>query len=116
MSTLMQLFCLVSGESTSNAFSVDIDPTKTIGDLKKLIKTEKTSTRFDDIADGELTLWRISVPVALANKHRPVIVSNIQSESKTKLDPTDDISDVFEDQPPKETIHILVQRPPPGKT
>ncbi|KAF9297438.1 hypothetical protein BGZ74_009829 [Mortierella antarctica] len=116
MATLMQLFCLVDGESTSNAFSVEIDPTKTISDLKKLIKTVKTPPRFDDIAADELTLWRISIPVVLANKHRPVVVSNIQSESKIKLDPKDDLSDVFEDQPPKETIHILVQRPPPGKT
>ncbi|KAI9241257.1 MAG: hypothetical protein BYD32DRAFT_458061 [Podila humilis] len=56
----LTLLCLVDGEATSRAFSVDIDRTKSVDHLKKLIKLEKTP-RFDDVAADELTLWRVSI-------------------------------------------------------
>ncbi|KAF9325121.1 hypothetical protein BG006_011376 [Podila minutissima] len=106
----ISLFCLVNGEATSNAFSIKIPSTDTVDDLKKLIKADQTPI-FDDITANSLTLWRVSLPVISANKHKPIVLSEF--ESATELDPTDDISDVFEDQPPKKTIHIIIQRPPP---
>ncbi|CAO3568650.1 unnamed protein product [Mortierella alpina] len=108
---LLTLFCLVSGEPTSNAFSVKIHFTDTVDDLKNLVKTA-LSPQFDDIAAKDLTLWRVAHPVIAANKHQPVLLNAI--DSHTELDPTDDISEVFEQQPPKKTIHIIVQRPPQG--
>ncbi|KAI8344982.1 hypothetical protein B0O80DRAFT_476327, partial [Mortierella sp. GBAus27b] len=36
----LTLFCLVDGETTS--FPVEIESTRTVGDLKKLIKAEQT--------------------------------------------------------------------------
>ncbi|KAF9206818.1 hypothetical protein BGZ59_011483, partial [Podila verticillata] len=110
MDNRMSLFCLVDGEATSKAFSIKIPSSDTVDDLKKLIKTEKTP-RFDDIAADELTLWSVSIPVVAVDKHKPIILTEI--DSTTELDPTDDISDVFEDQPLKKTIHVIVQRPPP---
>jgi hypothetical protein len=104
-------FCLVDGESTSNAFSVEIDSTKTFDGLKELIKADQ-SPIFDDITANSLTLWRISIPVVSANKYKPVVLN--EYETATELEPTDDLSDVFEVKPPKKTIHIIVQRPPPG--
>ncbi|KAF9303922.1 hypothetical protein BG003_001849, partial [Podila horticola] len=111
MATFMKLFCLVDGESTSNAFPVEIDPLKTIADLKKLIKTEKP-VDFEHVDANNLTLWHVSLPIVAANKHKPIVLTEI--DSSTELDPTDDISDVFQSQPPKKTIHILVQRPIAG--
>ncbi|KAF9377839.1 hypothetical protein CPC16_011612, partial [Podila verticillata] len=105
----MSLFCLVDGESASSVFPVKLFPDDSIGDLKKLIKTEK-SPEFDDIPADKLTLWRISIPVVPLNKHKPIVLN--ESESATELNPTDDISDVFEEKPPEKTIHIIVQRPP----
>ena len=105
----LSLFCVVDGESTP--FPVEIESTKTIGNLKKLIKSEKTP-RFDDVAADELTLWRVSIPVDSPGKRKPVVLS--EDESATELDPMDDISDVFKKTPPKKTIHIIVQRPPLG--
>ncbi|KAF9327744.1 hypothetical protein BG006_009002 [Podila minutissima] len=104
----MSLFCLIDGESASSIFSVKLSPDDSIGDLKDLIKIEK-SPRFDDVAANKLTLWRVSVPVVAANKHKPIILTEI--DSAMELDPTDDISDVFEETPPKNTVHIIVQRP-----
>ncbi|KAG0278825.1 hypothetical protein BGZ97_009677, partial [Linnemannia gamsii] len=105
----LTLFCLVDGEPQSNVFSVKATPTDTVDDLKKLIKAEKTP-RFDDVAADELTLWRVSIPVVPANKHKPIVLNEF--ESATELDPTDDVSDVFPEAPPKKTIHVIVQRPP----
>ncbi|KAG9062146.1 hypothetical protein KI688_006478 [Linnemannia hyalina] len=44
---LLNLFCLVDGEGTSNEFSVTIPSTDTVDDLKNLIKDKKIP-RFDD--------------------------------------------------------------------
>ncbi|KAF9384816.1 hypothetical protein CPB97_005365 [Podila verticillata] len=106
----LRLFCLVDGESASNVFPVKLSRNHSIGDLKKLIKTEK-SPEFDDIPADKLTLWRvfISVPV---NKHKPIVLNEF--ESATELNPMDDVSDVFAEQPPKKEIHIIVHRPPQG--
>ncbi|KAF9320406.1 hypothetical protein BG003_006199 [Podila horticola] len=107
----LTLFCLIDGEATSNAFPVEIIPTKSIGDLKDFIKVKKTND-FSDVDANQLTLWRVSIPVVTANRNKPIILTEI--DSITELDPTDDVSDVFADQLPKKTIHIIVQRPPPA--
>ncbi|KAG0354095.1 hypothetical protein BG005_006764, partial [Podila minutissima] len=88
------LLCVVEGETSSNAFPVEIELTKTISHLKKLIKTAK-SPEFDDI---------------VADKLKPIALNDC--ESPQKLEPLDSISDVFKETPPKKTIHVLVQRPP----
>ncbi|KAF9129862.1 hypothetical protein BGX30_013728 [Mortierella sp. GBA39] len=91
----------------SNAFSVKATPTETIDDLRVLI-----SARLEiDTLSKDITLWRVFLPIIPANKHTPIILREI--DSSTELDPTEDVSDVFE-KPPKKTIHIIFQRPPPG--
>ncbi|KAG0294132.1 hypothetical protein BGZ96_001754 [Linnemannia gamsii] len=106
----LNLFCLVDGEPQSNVFSVKPTPADTVDDLKKLIKTEKTND-FSDVDADKLTLWRVSIPVVPANRHKPIVLTEV--DSLTELEPTDDVSDVFDEPPPKKTIHIIVQRPPP---
>ncbi|KAG0337738.1 hypothetical protein BG000_005031 [Podila horticola] len=106
---ILSLFCLVDGEATSNSFSIKIPSSDAVDDLKNLIKAA-LSPQFNDNAAKDLTLWRVSIPVVPANKTNPINLTDIISA--TQLAPTDDISDVFQDQPPKKTIHIIVQRPP----
>ncbi|KAF9287535.1 hypothetical protein BGZ68_001691 [Mortierella alpina] len=105
----LTLFCLVEGESTSNAFPVEIEPSKTIGELKKLIKTEQAPA-FDDITANSLTLWKVSL--SIPNDEEDTSITLDAFSDKKKLRPTDDVSDVFNEKPPKKTIHIIVQRPP----
>ncbi|KAG9063839.1 hypothetical protein KI688_003951 [Linnemannia hyalina] len=93
-------------EATTNAFPVEIESTKTIGDLKKFVRNENPN-EFRN-----LTLWHVAHPVIAANRHQPVLLNTI--DSSTELDPTDDIADVFIEAPLKKTIHIIVQQPPPG--
>ncbi|KAK5796982.1 hypothetical protein F5H01DRAFT_401214 [Linnemannia elongata] len=72
----LTLFCLVDGEATSNAFPVEIESTKTIGDLKGLIKTKKTND-FQDLSmvfDADLPEDTIHVivqrPLPVAKRDR----------------------------------------------
>ncbi|KAG9061322.1 hypothetical protein KI688_007300 [Linnemannia hyalina] len=101
-------FCLVDGEST--AFSVEIDPTKTLDHPKGLIKT-KQSPDFDDIVAKSLTLWRVSIPILPKKERKDTLPADVPS--KEELEEADDISEVFTEPPRKKTIHIIVQRPPP---
>ncbi|KAG0204367.1 hypothetical protein BGX28_003687 [Mortierella sp. GBA30] len=111
MTDELKLICLVAGEPASNAFSVKASSALIVDELKGLIKVKK-APEFDDFAADKITLWRASIHVNPANKHKPIVLDDI--ESKTELDPTDNISDVFDESPPKKTIQIIVQRPLPG--
>ncbi|KAH7030363.1 hypothetical protein BKA57DRAFT_401190 [Linnemannia elongata] len=105
----LTLFCLVDGEAPSQAFPVEIESTKTIGNLKQRIKTEK-SPRFDDFAADELTLWRVSFPDD--NLSSAIKVDALGD--KTQLNnPRTRISTLFPESPDDNT-YILVQRPQPG--
>ncbi|KAF8905927.1 hypothetical protein BGZ58_006349, partial [Dissophora ornata] len=106
----LTLFCLVDEEATSQAFSIEIDRTKTVDHLKDLIKAKKT-IEFSDVDADKLTLWRVSMPITRDNDEMPILLSNFTKGNKEKLHPADDLSDVFEETPPKKTIHIIVQRP-----
>jgi hypothetical protein len=88
----LTLFCLVDGEATSQAFSVEIDPTKTVDGLKKVIKAEKTP-RFDDIAADELTLWCVCVEITDDEEELPIVLDKLNE--KKKLGPATRISKVF---------------------
>ena len=106
---LLTLFCLVDGESSP--FPVEIESAKTIGVLKDAIKTA-LAPQFDDVAAKDITLWHVSIPLAPLNQRKPIVLNEF--DSATELDPTDDVSDVFEAPLPKKTVHIIIRRPPPG--
>lgn len=109
----LTLFCLVDGESTSNAFPVGIESTKTFGDLKEFIKVKKTP-EFNDIAADKLTLWRVSIPITDDDDEVPLLLNNVTDKDKKKLGPATRLSKVFLDSLPEMTINVIVQRPPPG--
>ncbi|KAK3821954.1 MAG: hypothetical protein J3R72DRAFT_28194 [Linnemannia gamsii] len=109
----LTLFCLVDGDATSQAFPVTTSNTTTVGELKKLIKADNSAT-FKGVDAKNLTLWRVSVPVNTDNQHNPIGLDKI--ESRTELNPIVEVSGVFPKTPPKETIHVIVQRPLPART
>ncbi|KAF9090644.1 hypothetical protein BGX29_011353 [Mortierella sp. GBA35] len=104
----LNLFCLFDGEATSNAFSVEIDPTKTVDGLKKLIRAEK-SPEFDDVAADKLILWRVSIQDDdNDDDDLPILLDSVPE--KKKLKPTTKLSKIFGTKLPEDTIHIVVQR------
>ncbi|KAI1315757.1 hypothetical protein EDD11_000407 [Mortierella claussenii] len=103
------LFCLVDGETPSSAFSIRIPLDNTVDDLKDLIKA-KQSPAFNDVVASKLTLWHVSIAFGSVDRHAPIILD--EHGIATELNPTDDISEVFNIPLPKKTIHVIVQRPP----
>ncbi|KAF9921611.1 hypothetical protein BGZ67_000357, partial [Mortierella alpina] len=110
MTSTITLFCLVAGETTSHAFPVKVSFDDTVGDLKKLIKIEKAHD-FNDIDANSLTLWKVSVPVSDDEEEAPFRLDALSE--KKKLNPRNDISAVFGDEPPKKSDLVVVQRPSP---
>ncbi|KAG0255300.1 hypothetical protein DFQ27_006325, partial [Actinomortierella ambigua] len=134
--TLLTLFCLVDGET--NSFPVDIEPSKTVAHLKKLIKAMK-APRFDDIAADKLTVWRVSIPVLPKKDRKEIRLADVPSDERRELNEFDDVASMLAEAPPnpieaspkksivpslgkksstieappKKIIHIIVQRPPP---
>ncbi|KAG0371436.1 hypothetical protein BGX24_001675 [Mortierella sp. AD032] len=118
----LNLFCLVDGLPTARAFSTKISSADTVGDLKKLIKAEQNPA-FNDITVDQLTLWRVSIPVADDNhddngeeeEDLPILLDNVPKNDKKRLKAvTQKITDIFDYGPAEKTIHIVVQRPPPA--
>ncbi|ORX95393.1 hypothetical protein K493DRAFT_372239 [Basidiobolus meristosporus CBS 931.73] len=102
----LKLFCVVDGETTANIFSVTVSTTSNVSELKQLIRAAK-APRLDNVSADELILWRVLIPVGPSDKHKPIFLNEF--ESATELQPIDEISEVFEDQPPKKAIHIIIQ-------
>ncbi|KAF9537358.1 hypothetical protein EC957_008398 [Mortierella hygrophila] len=109
---LLPLFCLVDGEATTNAFPVEIESTKTVGDLKELISSNIPNT-FSGVDAKDLTLWRVSIPDDDGDDEVPIVLDKVNNKDKKKLRATSELSEVFPSKPPKDTIHVIVQRPPP---
>ncbi|KAF9083815.1 hypothetical protein BGX23_011091 [Mortierella sp. AD031] len=106
----LTLFCLISGDSTSNAFSVKIPSSDTVDDLKNLIKT-KQSPDFDDIVAKNLTLWRVSIPASDEDAEEESIITLNGLDDKTKLgNPRTHLSKLFPETPDDST-YIIVERP-----
>ncbi|KAF9560940.1 hypothetical protein EC968_005945 [Mortierella alpina] len=110
MANKMTLFCLVDGEATSHAFPVKVSLDDTIGDLKKLIKTEKAHD-FSDIDANSLTLWKVSLSIPDDEEEASITLDALSD--KKKLPPTNRLSKLFVGPPLEDTIHIIVQRPSP---
>ncbi|KAG0196539.1 hypothetical protein BGX28_010002 [Mortierella sp. GBA30] len=111
--TSLLLICLVNGQPLSNAFSVKIEPSSIVDELKDAIKAKQTPA-FDDITANELTLWRVLIPIAEDDDDEiPILLDNVNRDKK-KLGPATRLAKLFPEDVPEETIHVIVQRPPPG--
>jgi hypothetical protein len=64
------LLCLVKGNTTANAFPVDINNDQLVSHLKKAIKAEKHKT-FHGVEADELKLWKVEIPGSFEQSHTP---------------------------------------------
>ncbi|KAG1893776.1 uncharacterized protein F5891DRAFT_962503 [Suillus fuscotomentosus] len=55
----LKLNCIVFGDDPRHIFPVDVERTKTVGDLKNVIKVAK-KPEFDHVAADRLDLWKVS--------------------------------------------------------
>jgi Crinkler effector protein N-terminal domain len=108
---MFTLFCLVHGEPTTNAFPVKIARTDTVGDLKKLIKSEKEND-FHNIDANKLRLWSVNIHVDNTSSLEELVLENNKDKGVQELLPVKRINRVFTDEPADEHIHVIIERPP----
>ncbi|KAG0347219.1 hypothetical protein BG005_000311 [Podila minutissima] len=121
----LRLLCLVDGHPISQAFSQTIPSTNTIRQLRSRIHRHKP-VWFKDLEAEELILWHVSVRVPIDsdngkdddddNDDLPILLNDMPKNDKRKLNKSvgRKASDVFGSEPDEETIHVIVQRPPPA--
>ena len=97
-------------DDASRVFQVEIVNSKTVGDLRKLIKEEKRPA-FDHVPADTLVLWKVSIAINgnLAESLDPDIIND------DPLLPVNRLSKVFSDPPEDEHLHIVMQAPPAGE-
>ncbi|EGZ25903.1 hypothetical protein PHYSODRAFT_421021, partial [Phytophthora sojae] len=98
-----------------SAFSVRVDESDTVDDLKKAIKAENPATITCDAKDLQLSLAKTADGAWLSSKDPDVISmrsGGIPEQVKTllnvEMDPADEIADVFVPAPQKKQVHVLV--------
>jgi len=107
------LYCLVLGEATP--FPVKINKTQSVAELKKAIKKDKKKD-FNDVDANNLTLYKIEVDISDDTKYeaitRDISRPDYVFKPKVLLNVVRQLARVFPATgPPKDTIHILVERP-----
>jgi len=97
------LFCLVRGQPTSNAFPVKIDPCRTIGELRELIKAKKPHD-LDGVDADKLILGRVSIPIT--NDEAVVY----DESAKRPLLPYQTVQAVCS-KPEEGRVHVFIETP-----
>ncbi|GET04664.1 kinase-like domain-containing protein [Rhizophagus clarus] len=99
------LLCLVKGNTTANAFPVDIEKDRLVGHLKEAIKAKKQSD-FAGVDADKLKLWKVEIPDDQDDQ-----LANPLLNDQTELLATRDIGDYWTGKPPKRHINIIVKSP-----
>ena len=99
------LLCLVKGNTTANAFAVNIDSGKLVSHLKDAIKAKKQND-FAGIDADKLKLWKVEIP----GDHDDQL-TNLSLQENEKLSAINDVGDYWPTSPPKKHIHVIVKLP-----
>ena len=99
------LLCLVKGNTTANAFPVDINKDQLVGHLKDAIKA-KNQNDFAGVDAVKLKLWKKEIP-----DDQDDLLSNLTLNDGDELLATREIGDYWAEKPPKRNIHVIVEPP-----
>ncbi|KAG8220282.1 hypothetical protein J3R82DRAFT_1376, partial [Butyriboletus roseoflavus] len=100
----MTLTCWVHGDTIDNVFPVETSSTKTVGDLKTVIKN-KNQEDFREIDARFILLYKASIPWG---EDTPEILDGWKLVPKDRLPSIAFLSDIFPDHPLQRHIHIIV--------
>jgi hypothetical protein len=100
------LFCLVKGNTLTNAFPVHIDSNQLVGDLKKVIKAENPQT-FANVDAKDIQLWKVEI----GGDHLDDQLKNLKLNGNDELSAINEIGEYWTETPPKKHIHVLVEPP-----
>lgn len=98
------LYCLNYGDPASRAFSITVQNSATVDELKGLIKAR----RYNDLADLEtaaMALWQVNIP---ANRIATLLPGFDLRSHGTELVPFVEIQSVFPN-PERNCLHIIIE-------
>jgi len=109
------LFCIVPGDKT--LFSVKVDETQTVDELKKAIKNENPH-KFENVDAYELTLYRVEVdqPHEKQKRNDELKRSFQNLDECTELDEEQQLSKYFGESPPVGKKYYILVVPPQRKS
>ena len=110
-----ELFCFIPGGKS--VFSVEIDKTKIVDQLKKAIKKKKTQT-LANVEPHALTLYRVAIDRSLDNKQQETTLTQLSENwgERKELINTDQLSSIFDEQPPDGKIWVTLVQIPQGES
>ena len=103
----LSLNCLVLGDEPERVFIVEIEKTKSVSNLKRLIK-EESSSSFGNVDAKNIDLWMVDLHLDELGAG-PVHV-NLDTYSKLSP-PRKDLSSFFNGTVDKERLHIIAKAP-----
>ncbi|KIM51429.1 hypothetical protein SCLCIDRAFT_143296 [Scleroderma citrinum Foug A] len=112
MSDILLLNCWVLGDTLNRIFPVQIEKSKSVYSLKKMI-VDKKPNAFRSVDPCMIDLYCASEEVANLDDEELIEALKIPVEEggHRKLRPRDVLSEIFMGVPPPTMLHILVQPP-----
>ena|SRR5947209_20246776 len=103
----IKIFCLEKGKTPAvqHAFPVNISREETVGDLKKLIKAEK-SVDFARVDPNNLRLWKVDISI-----DDDTVIQAQTLLQDNQLPVADEIEELWTDTPKRRHIHVIVEVP-----
>ncbi|THH04188.1 hypothetical protein EW145_g5709 [Phellinidium pouzarii] len=112
---IITLFCYIyrrnDEPSHKRVFSVEIDNTKSVDKLKKVIKAE-TKDIFDHLAAFDLRLWNVELPLQNNAVFKERLAAYIKNDHKLDGDmtPSNVLCGIFPDRFPNDTLNIIISQ------
>ena len=109
-----ELFCFIP--ANGSVFSVDVDKTKSVGWMKKIIKMERPQT-LATIEAAALKLYRVVIPESLNNQQQESILTQLSKNlgALEELINTHLLSTIFDQKPPDGTMWVTIAVLPLGE-
>lgn len=110
--TGLELNCWIVGQSHSRAFTLTLETTATISQLKIAIKKAK-EPEFDHIPADLLSIWKVKLTKDVLETKFALFTAADDVEGATPLArPLISVGEVFDSKStPARHIHVIVQRP-----
>ena len=103
---MISLNCLIHGEVPAKMFTVEVEKTKNVSILKKLIKEEKAS-RLEHVDASDLDLWMVDL--RLDDLGAEQVLINL--DTYQKLSPHKTLSSFLDHIMDDDHLHIIAKTP-----
>jgi crinkler effector protein len=114
MANQLMLWCIlfqVPENDPNRIFNIKIDSDEVIARLKNMIKL-KNAPELNYLDAPDLELWKCSIPFNSLKATLNSLRFDGSDDHLNRLIPTSTVGRSFLEQPPSETLHVIVKVPP----